>query len=555
MKIKKQFSTISTLIGAFLLLANIAFAELPRLEFIDRQKGTARLFVGGKPFVILGGELLNSSGSTASDMANKWENLKALNLNTVILAVPWEQIEKEEGKFDFSELKSIIKQAKENKMKLVLLWFGSWKNGNSGYAPYWVMADPDRFPRMEDKDGKFIPYLSNLSKEVLKHDKRAFLALMNFIKMEDSKGEVVVMVQIENEIGLLGDSRDRSKNADKVFSENVPSELVKSLKEKKDRLLPEIASAWEKNGRREVGSWQELFGQKNFLADEMFMAWHYAKFVNALASEGKKIHNIPMYVNAWTIGMDNPPAGVYPSGGPNYRMLDVWQAGASDVDILAIDNYQKEYSKKIKQFFNRGNPIFIPEACALWEGDNLSAGAKAFYTIGEFGAIGFSPFAIDHKTYSKAHPLAKAYEVLNNLMPEISKARAGENMRGFMKENQDVDAFDIGDIKVRVHYNFKSYKGFGLVVRLNENEFLVAATGVDVHFESLNPDKKGLVFGLTQEGYYKNGKWITTRYLGGDEAHGGVAGLHLPPVYLKGDADESQISVVKINLYQVKERP
>ena len=116
---------------------------------------------------------------------------------------------------------------------------------------------------------------------------------------------------------------------------------------------------------------QELFGQKNFLADEMFMAWHYAKFVNALASEGKKIHNIPMYVNAWTIGMDNPPAGVYPSGGPNYRMLDVWQAGAPDVDILGIDNYQKEYSKKIKQFFNRGNPIFIPEACALWEGDNI----------------------------------------------------------------------------------------------------------------------------------------------------------------------------------------
>ncbi len=178
-------------------------------------------------------------------MAKKWENLKALNLNTVILAVPWEQIEKEEGKFDFSELKSIIRQPKENEMKLVLLWFGSWKNGNSGYAPHWVMADPDRFSRMENKDGKFIPYLSNLSEEVLKHDKRAFLALMNFIKMEDSKGEVVVMVQIENEIGLLGDSRDRSKNVDKVFSENVPSELIKSLKEKKDRLLPEACALWE----------------------------------------------------------------------------------------------------------------------------------------------------------------------------------------------------------------------------------------------------------------------------------------------------------------------
>ena len=182
--------------------------------------------VEGKPFVILGGELLNSSGSTASDMQKHWDELADLNLNTVLLAVAWEQIEKSEGVFDFSEIGKIISQARERKMKLVLLWFGSWKNGFSGYVPHWAMRDIKRFPRVKNKDGQNRPCLSPFSKSVLEADKKAFVKLMEFVAEADPSGEVVIMAQVENEIGLLDDSRDRSETAEKLFSEKVLSFFI-----------------------------------------------------------------------------------------------------------------------------------------------------------------------------------------------------------------------------------------------------------------------------------------------------------------------------------------
>ncbi len=535
------------------LAACSAFAG-PTPSIVRSEDGRARLHVGGEPFVILGGELLNSSGSTAEDMLSKWDSLKGLNLNTVLVAVAWEQVERTEGNFDFSVLKSLIAQARERGVKLVPLWFGSWKNGSSGYAPHWVMRDTSRFPRMVNKNGENRPYLSNLSPEVLKADKRAFSAMMEFIKNEDPRGETVIMVQIENEIGLLDDSRDRSPEAEKAFREKVPEELLSRIGAGRE-ILPEIAEAWERNGRRRGGSWEEVFGQGNALADEMFMAWHYGRFVEELARAGKKIHNIPMYVNAWTISPGNPPPGSYPSGGPNHRMIDVWQAAAPSVDFLAVDNYQREFVAKCRQFVRAGNPLFVPEACALWEGDSESGPAKAFYTIGELGAIGFSPFAIDYPVYGPGHPLADAYGVLANLMPEITKARAGDNMRGFMqqahlRDTQKADSFDFGDIRANVHYNY-DYPGYGLIIRLSKEEFLVAGSGIDVHFFSNLKEKMGIGYGLLREGRYEGGEWKTSRYLGGDEAHGGVGGLHMPPVYLKRDARPGQISVIRAHVFTV----
>lgn len=200
---------------AFSCGVRVARASENRARF---QK-TARLVVEGKPFVILGGGLLNSSGSTASDMQKHWDELADLNLNTVLLAVAWEQIEKSEGVFDFSEIGKIISQARERKMKLVLLWFGSWKNGFSGYVPHWAMRDIKRFPRVKNKDGQNRPCLSPFSKSVLEADKKAFVKLMEFVAEADPSGEVVIMAQVENEIGLLDDSRDRSETAEKLFSE------------------------------------------------------------------------------------------------------------------------------------------------------------------------------------------------------------------------------------------------------------------------------------------------------------------------------------------------
>lgn len=522
-------------------------ATMYKTPYLERDaNGCAKLFIEGKPFIVRGGELLNSSGSTAEDMAKHIEASKALNLNTVLLAVAWEQIEKNEGDFNFDELEKIISLAEANDLKLVLLWFGSWKNGFSGYVPHWVMRDTKRFPRVQNAKGENRPCLSPFSEEVLRADKRAFVELMQFIKRVDPQGKVVAMVQVENEIGLLDDSRDRSKIAENAFAQNVPQELIESLSKKGDDLLPEIREAWKANGMKKSGNWTEIFGQKNMLADEMFMAWHYGKFVDALAKEGKAVHNLPMFVNAWVISPDSPIAGKYPSGGPNYRMLDVWQVAAKNIDFFAPDNYLEDYCAKIADFARSGNPIFVPEACALWLGDKNSAQAKALYTIGEYGAIGFSPFGIDHAVYSPSHALGRAYEVIENLSAEITKAEAGKNMRGFMQQKNKSDTLDFGDIKVDISYSFP-YKGYGLIIRLSKEDFLIAASGADLYFKSKSG--KGIAYGLVREGSYKNGEWKTAKYLGGDE--GGLVNLKFPPVYLREDADEGMISVVRAHIFEV----
>lgn len=538
-----DFIKISISCALAFSVAACASHGLPKIER-DSNK-TARLVVEGKPFVVLGGELLNSSGSTASDMQKHWDGLADLNLNTVLLAVAWEQIEKSEGVFDFSEIEKIISQARERKMKLVLLWFGSWKNGFSGYVPHWAMRDTKRFPRVKNKDGQNRPCLSPFSKSVLEADKKAFVKLMEFVAEADPSGEVVIMAQVENEIGLLDDSRDRSETAEKLFLEKVPEELIDRVKSA--TVSEEILGAWIKNGKRESGSWAEVFGQENMLADEMFMAWHYARFVDSLAAAGKAAHNIPMFVNAWVIFPENPKPGQYPSGGPNSRMLDVWQTAAKNIDFISPDIYVADYPAKLKQFHRNGNPIFVPEACALWLGDNMSAQAKAFYTIGEFGAIGFSPFAINHRTYAKSHPLSSAYKVLKNISGAISAAEAGKNMRGFMQTSQKSDTLDFGDIVAKVSYAFP-YKGYGLIIRLSKEDFLIAASGVYVKFSAKSGNS--IAYGLVREGGYENGEWRTSKYIGGDE--GGLVNLKLPPVYLTSDASESDISVMRVHIFEVE---
>jgi beta-galactosidase GanA len=83
-----------------------------------------------------------------------------MHANTLEIPVAWEQIEPVEGKFDFSYVDTLVAQARENKMRLVLLWFGTWKNTGPQYTPEWVKFDNKRFPRMVDKDGKTIYCLS-----------------------------------------------------------------------------------------------------------------------------------------------------------------------------------------------------------------------------------------------------------------------------------------------------------------------------------------------------------------------------------------------------------
>ena len=542
------------LLGALLILsASVASADdLPKL--VVNEYGVKELIVDGKPYVMLAGEVMNSSSSTLENMAPKWQNLKDLNLNTVLLPVAWKQVEPEEGRYDFGIVDGLIAEARKHDLKVVFLWFGSWKNGSSGYAPYWVMKDTRRFPRMKNKNGENRPFLANYSKNLVEVEARTFAKLMEHIGQVDGQQHTVLMMQVENEPGLLGDSRDRSAHAEKLFTDKVPEAFVDYLVENENRLLPEIAWQWVKHGRKTSGTWEELFGNESYqLADEMFMAWHYASHIQQVAAAGKKAYPLPMYVNAWTIDHRNPVPGVYPSGGPNARMLDVYQAAASAIDILGVDNYCDDYVSKLKEYDRNGNPVFVPEAVSL-RGEIRGAAGKAFYTVSECDGLCFSPFAIDsYEEYNENHPLKTAYGVLENLMPLIVKERGSGRMRGFLQYENRNDRIDFGDYELVIRYqDDKRYEGYGLVIRLSENEFLVSGYNANISFRSKDKNRSGVSYGTIREGYFKDGDWHTTRFLGGDEALQGVDGIKLPPVVYPWQKHPHFISTIIVEVIPVE---
>ncbi|MEO7976122.1 DUF5597 domain-containing protein [Flavobacterium sp.] len=519
------------------------------LPVIKETKGVKQLYVNNEPFLIIGSELLNSSASSIEHMKDIWRQIKSLNVNTVFLPVNWQQFEPKEDAFDYSLIDSHIKSAKENNLKLVILWFGSWKNGESHYTPDWVKTDMKRFPRMLFKDGKISTTISNTNKNCLNADLKAYKKLMERIAEVD-KHNTVIMMQIENEVGLLGGTRDFSAESTKLFEQQVPGELIKYITHNLTTLKPKISEPYLKNGSKKQGTWEEIFG-KSPNTDEIYMAWNYAKYVNKLAKAGKAIHNIPTFVNAWDAAGGNLIPGIWPSGGPNYLMLDIWQAGAPDIDVLANDNYSPTFGLSAKNFVHNKNPLLVPEACAIWMNDTLSAAPKAFFSFGHFKAMGFSPFGIDHPTYHSKHSIKKAYEVLANLAPLIAKAQAEDKINGFMEgDDASPASFQLGDFIFKPNYDLQKdslIKGYGLIIQISEDEFMVSGNACHVGYESADSRQPNSQLLSVEEGKFVKGKWVKKRTINGDEF-----GIKLPPnpYNIVSDVYLDDISILKIKLFK-----
>ncbi len=341
-----------------------AASGLPHLE---KNGQTLQLLVDGRPYLMLAGELHNSSASSPAYMKPVWDKLAGLNVNTVIGTASWELVEPVEGQFDFTAVDAQVRSAGEHGMRLVLIWFGTWKNASSSYAPLWVKRNARRFPIASTKSGAGsfmgmpVDSLSAFGQATIAADARAFRALMRHLRESDPR-HTVIMVQVENEAGLLGDSRDRSPLAEEAWSMPVPRELLDYLEQHKSRLLPEVSRVWEARGSKRAGTWPQVFGTDP-AAEEIFMAWNIGRAVEKVAEAGKSELLIPMYANAWLGPQPRQSLpGQYPSGGPVAGMLDIWRAAAPHLDLFAPDIYVADFQGVCDLYTRSGNPLFIPEA-------------------------------------------------------------------------------------------------------------------------------------------------------------------------------------------------
>jgi len=489
-----------------LLSAAPAWATPPEAPHLVTDAAGTRLVVDGKPFVVLGGELGNSNASSVAVARPLFAKLAAMKANTVLVPVSWELVEPTEGKWAFGVVGDLVREARRHKLRVVLLWFGSWKNGMSSYVPAWVKTDPQRFPRAEMKGGRRVEALSAFAPANVQADARAFAELMRYLRGVDGREHTVVMVQVENEVAMIDEAADRSAAAAAAFAQPVPAALLERFPGKKP------------------GTWLEVFGPR-LAAEEMFMAWHYARYIDTVARAGKAIYPLPMLTNA-ALNRPGKLPGEYPSGGPLPHLFAAWKAGAPTLDLLAPDIYLPDFAAWCELYARPGNPLFIPEAR-----NEEEAAVHALYAIGR-GALGFSPFAPELATDAATAALSKSYALLNDLAPILASAGASKTSAAVLDKEHAKTLLHFDDLMVGVAHDYTFEwasrarlepawpRGGGLVVQIAPGEFIVAGNGIIATFSSATA---GVTVGLERvdEGHIAAGKFVATRRLNGDETHQG----------------------------------
>lgn len=439
-----------------------------------------QIYLHGKPFVILGGELANSSASSRDymDARQTWQTLRNAGLNTVLAPVYWELIEPEEGQFDFSTVDYLLTSARAENLHLILLWFGTWKNSMSCYVPAWMKLQfGKRFTLAVNSDGTRPEILSAFDNEALKADCKAFKALMRHLRETDGNTGTVLMVQVENEIGFLGDAREHGTAAQK---------------------------AWKRCGEKD---------------EERFQARAYARYAEAVAKAGKKEYALPMYVNAALNSRGRKP-GEYPSAGPLDHLMDIWKAEAPSIDLIAPDIYDPGFPDWTARYHRTDNPLFIPEIR-----QEKANAARVFYALGRHSALGFSPFSIDNDW----EPTSAAYLALAPWLELIADRQAAGKAYGVLVDAaHPEEEVTVGDVVFTcrhdgmlpwspVHGNSDSWgEGAFLILDLGDGEYLFLGTGC---VATIRPASGKGRMGILSIDEYDGRQPL--RRLNGDESHQG----------------------------------
>ena len=515
------------------------------LPYLQPKGSAVQLIVDGKPYVMLSGELHNSSASGREHMRRMWPHLTALELNTVIAPVSWELVEPLEDEFDFCYVDEMIRLARQHDQRLVLLWFGSWKNGVSSYAPGWVLRDTQRFPRAKGSSNQNTKdILSTLSKNNLQADAKAFARLMQHLKEMDGQEHTVILVQVQNEVGIKPETRDLSDEATGVYNSPVAQPLIDYLVAHKDELHPELLARWKKSGFAVQGTWPEVFGG-GVEADEVFSTWHYARYIEQVTAAGQQQYPLPMYVNAWL----ESTLGTYPTGGPVAHMHDIWRAAAPHVAFFAPDIYVGEFKEVCAAYTRAGNPLFIPEARKDDE-----AAARCYWAVAQHHGLGFAPFGIEDMATD--HPLVATYRMLRQLQPAITSAQGTDRMIGIYRQNgeDDPDPLAVGDYRVRVSYENRLPDGHppvgGLVIETGPEQFLVAGYGFNCRFQATTPGARRTEIESVELGRFDDqGKWVHELWLNGDETGANYV-ARIPPSSVNEYLGIRRPMILKVTVYR-----
>jgi hypothetical protein len=507
-------------------------AEAPRLV---QKDGRYALLVDGHPYLILGGQIHNSSG-WPSELPQVWKSMAALHANTVEAPVYWEQLEAQPGQFNFTNVDQIVEGARSHDLHVILLWFGTWKNGNNHYAPQWVKSDTKRFPRMIRPDGEPIDVFSAsgpASRNTLAADKAAFVALTRHLKQIDGDRHTVIMIQVENESGGVGSVRDFSAESNKEFEGPVPADLLAVT-------------------HKRPGNWSQVFGSE---ADETFQAYHQARYIDEIAAAGKPEFAIPLYINVWVSypAAELPqrqiaiPGIQYPSGGAVQKFIGLWRTLAPSIDLIGPDIYSDDsgfYRELIHTYHRPDNPLWIPET---GRGDSFAK--FFFYALGD-GAIGFSPFGVDESGWNilgddpwKAH--SQNFALVGPMSREIAQWNFDGKLKTSVEEpGQAQQEIDFGPWQATIAFGYpqndgrrppgtKDAHGAAIVVQLAPDEFLV--TGIDAsisfHLPGKLPWMRSEILSA-EEGSYENGTWKPLRLWNGDETDRGLS-FHQKPQAIK----------------------
>jgi beta-galactosidase GanA len=539
--------TARQLVTSFsILMAAAGAAAASDIPQIVKEDGRFALMVDGAPFVILGGQAQNSSNYPLA-LNKVFAAIKDMNANTLEIPVAWEQIEREEGKFDFSYVDTLVAEARKNKVKLVLLWFGTWKNTGANYAPEWVKFNNARFPRMVSKDGKITYCLSPQGEETLKADKKAFVELMKHIKKIDEVQRTVIMMQVENEVGTYGFARDFAPKAEALFNRAVPQVVL-------DHKKSPVALA-------RSGTWKQVYGD---YADEYFHAYSIASYIEDIAKAGRAVYNLPMYVNNSIRDPLEEPIKPwhenFASGGPTYDVIDIYRAAAPHIDFAGPDIYgpeSKKFTATLGRFQRQDNPLMVPEM------SNAPEYVRYTYQVLGRGAIGFAPFGIDYADYSNfplghkatdktmVEPFGKIYAAFRPMERQWAKwAFEGRTYGVAEGDDRQPQTFDMKGWKATISFRewqfgereyFKHVKdvpagteipnGGVAIAQISDNEFIIIGQRARVKID--HAEGKPSMWARVEEGHYDpSGKWIMDRNWNGDQTDYGL-NLTGNPVVLK----------------------